>query len=421
VEPPAAVAATAGAASRPPARAPAVAIPAGVKPQAAARQISPPLFYALTVASIGGPLALIALEIPPALSGAGSSAGLVTLVGTLAFIFPLVVWLRYSVRIASSGGLYAFVEAAVGRPIARIQAGFWIISYFLYLVYTVPFIVYDLLPAVFPGIGHIALPLDVALALVIAAIMLSPLLVTVGVLTAIAIAQVLIAIVLVIATFSVLGVPPSSFTGQGNFGAIALAAGRTAPLYICASLPLYLAAEVRDQGRTVQRALSWAFAGVGALAVVAVFPLAHVQQSIADATIPGVALIQTSGLRALAPVVGIGVVLSVAGLIFAEFLALTRLLGTIVHRPQTWVTVGTVAAFMLATLVSLVNPARAYDLLLKPSLIALWVSQLLVVTAYPWFVAKQRVVRLGDIGLAAAASLLMLFALYSTLTSGSGT
>ena len=341
-----------------------------------------------------------------------------TLVGTLAFIFPLLIWLRYSERIASSGGLYAFVESAVGRPIARVQAAFWIISYFLYLVYTVPFIVYDLLPTVFPHVNQVALFLDLGLALLIAGIMLSPLIVVVGVLAAIAIVQVLVALIVVGATFTTLGAPVDSFTGHGNYGGIAVAAGRTSALYICASLPLFLAGEVRDSGRTVQRALRWAFPAVGALAIIAAFPLAGVRQSIIDANIPGVALTQGSSLRALAPAVGLGVALSVAGLIFAEFLALTRLMWTIVNRPRTLVSGGIIAAFVLATIVSLVNPAKAYDLLLKPSLIALWISQLLVVGVYPWFVAKQRVLRAGDIGLAGAASLLMLFALYWAVTSG---
>lgn len=402
------------------ARAAAAAL-AGAKPHPAARPISPPLFYALTVASIGGPLALVALELPPALSGAGSSAGLVTLVGTLAFFFPLLIWLRYSERIASSGGLYAFVEAAVGRPVALIQAGFWIISYFLYLIYTVPFIVYDLLPTVFPHIDQVAFAVDLALAVVIAVIMLSPLITVLGVLVAIALTQLLIALILTAATFSTLGLPVTSFTGNGNYGAIALAAGRISPLYICASLPLFLAGEVRDGGRTVQRALQWSFPAVGALAVLTVFPLARVRQSIIDAAIPGAALTQSSGLRSLAPVVGLGVAVSVAGLIFAEFLALTRLVWTIVDRPRRLLIPAVVGAFVLGTLVSLVNPARAYELLLKPSLIALWISQLLVVAVYPWFVARHRVVRAGDVGLAGAASLLMVFALYSAITSGSGT
>jgi hypothetical protein len=128
----------------------------------------------LTIASIGGPLALAALYFPSTLDGAASSAGLVTLMGSLVFLFPLLIWLRYSERIASNGGLYAFVEAAAGAPVARVQAIFWIISYFLYLVYTVPFIVYDLLPVVVPQVSRYQLLLDAGLAVTVAGVMLSP-------------------------------------------------------------------------------------------------------------------------------------------------------------------------------------------------------------------------------------------------------
>src|SRR5207245_11265941 len=91
-----------------------------------------------------------ALDTPAALDEGASSACLTVVMATLLFVFPLAIWYRYSERIASSGGLYAFVEAATGPTVARVQAGFWIISYFLYLVYTVPYIFYDLLPVIFP-------------------------------------------------------------------------------------------------------------------------------------------------------------------------------------------------------------------------------------------------------------------------------
>src|SRR5262249_58071867 len=53
---------------------------------------------------------------------------------------------------ASAGGLAAFVEAAAGRGAARVQGLIWTVSYSLYLAYTVAYIVYDLLPVVFPGV-----------------------------------------------------------------------------------------------------------------------------------------------------------------------------------------------------------------------------------------------------------------------------
>ena len=369
-------------------------------------------------------MALVALQLPPELNGARSSAGLVTLMGTLAFLFPVAIWYRYSQRLASSGGLFSFVEAAVGRRLALVQAAFWIVSYFLYLVYTVPYIVYDLLPAVFPQVNQYRLALDAATAALIAIVMLSPLIASLAVVAAIATVQVLIAVLLLVVTFSSLGAPAASFIGHGNLASILTAAGKTSSLYICASLPLFLAGEVRGGSRTVQRALAWTFPAVGALAVIAVFPLANATQAVVGADIPGVALARAANVPGLTALVGVGVALSVGGLIFAEFLALTRLVANIVTRPTRFVGIVSVVAFLAATAISLIDPSRAYTVLLKPSLIALWISQLLVVAVYPWFAAKgwgqssHGSLRLGDIGLAVAASLLMLFALYQSVTSG---
>jgi amino acid transporter len=112
--------------------------------------ISLVLFIGLTIAATGGPLALAALYEVNVLGDAYRSAGLVGLLGPMLFVPALVVWLRYSEEITQAGGLYSFVEAAAGRRVAQVQAGLWILSYGLYLVYTVAYLAYDLLPAMFP-------------------------------------------------------------------------------------------------------------------------------------------------------------------------------------------------------------------------------------------------------------------------------
>jgi hypothetical protein len=83
--------------------------------------------------------------------------------------------------------------------------------------------------------------------------------------------------------------------------------------------------------------------------------------------------------------------------------------------------VATLCAFLLGSLLSLFNPERAYDLLLRPSLIALWISQLLVVAVYPVFERRRGRLTIGTIGLASGASALMLFALFSAVTTSSST
>src|SRR5919198_514497 len=87
---------------------------------------------------------------------------------------PLAVWLAYSERVVSAGGLAAFVEAAAGRTAARAQALVWTVSYFLYLPYTITYVVYDVLPGVFPGLGAYRSSLELALPAAIFALVLAP-------------------------------------------------------------------------------------------------------------------------------------------------------------------------------------------------------------------------------------------------------
>jgi hypothetical protein len=80
--------------------------------------------------------ALAAQNAPSIAAGASASAGLAMLAAAIVFTVPLAIWLRYSHHISSSGGLYAFVEAAAGRRVALVQAAIWTFSYVLYLIYT---------------------------------------------------------------------------------------------------------------------------------------------------------------------------------------------------------------------------------------------------------------------------------------------
>jgi len=91
-------------------------------------RFGPLAFLGVCVASFGGPLALAALAAPALLSDTAGSAGLVMVAAAIIFGFPLIIWLRYSRHIATSGGLYSFVLSAAGRPTALLQAGLWIAS-----------------------------------------------------------------------------------------------------------------------------------------------------------------------------------------------------------------------------------------------------------------------------------------------------
>ena len=108
-------------------------------------------FAGVAVVSLGGPLALAALNMPAIVAGASSSAGLAMVAAAVAFGAPLWIWLSYAREVSGPGGSDSFTEAAAGRRVAQVQAGLWIISYLLYVLYTTSQIVYDILPAVLPG------------------------------------------------------------------------------------------------------------------------------------------------------------------------------------------------------------------------------------------------------------------------------
>jgi hypothetical protein len=187
------------------------------------RPVSGWAFTGLAVVSFGGPLALAALIAPAVVAGASASAGLAMIAAVALFAFPLLIWLRYARRVNGPGGLYAYVEAAAGRRIALVQAGLWIFSYLVYLVYTTTQIVYDTLPAVLPGERRYQPVLEIAIPVALAGVMIT---------------------------------------------------GRRAALLVAGSLPLFLGGELARPSRTIRRGLTAAWLATAAVVVLAVAPLA---------------------------------------------------------------------------------------------------------------------------------------------------
>jgi hypothetical protein len=79
------------------------------------------------------------------------------------------------------------------------------------------------------------------------------------------------------------------------------------------------------------------------------------------------------------------------------------------------------AFFVTASALALINPDAFYNDLIKPSLIALWVSQLFVFVVYPRFAVRHRQPRGSAVALALVASGLMAYGLYSAVTLVSAT
>ena len=116
--------------------------------------------------------------------------------------------------------------------------------------------------------------------------------------------------------------------------------------------------------------------------------------------------------RPLEVAVALGIAVGTLALIVAEYLALGRLLHWLHGPPLRRVLVWIAVPFLAADVLSLVNPQEFYDKLLKPSLGALFISQLIVFLVFPLF---QRGLRW--LPLVAVASGLAVWGFY-TLVAG---
>ena len=353
-----------------------------------ARPVSEWGFTAVAVTSFGGPLALAALYAPGIVAGASASAGLAMVAAVVVFTFPLAIWLSYSRNVSGSGGLYCFVEAAAGRRVAMVQAVLWIVSYLLYLLYTTAQIVYDTLPAVLPGVQRYRPALEIAIPLALAGVMIAGRRITLLVTGVIAAGQVVIAAALGGVTIANLDTPVSTFGAGAPAGALATATGQTALLYICGSLPLFLGGELARPARTVRRGLTGAYLVTAAVVIAAVAPLAAAP-SIAGAPIPGMALAEAFAGHGFAVAVGVGVAVSIAGVMLVEYLSLSRLVTAVTSWRLRPVIVAIGVAMVVIAPVTLINPDTVYSDLLTPSLVALWLSQLIVFAVYPRYAARQ--------------------------------
>jgi amino acid transporter len=371
-------------------------------------------FLGVAIASFGGPLALAAMGAPATVADAGDSAGLATLAAFAVFTIPLAIWLRYARHVASSGGLYAFVEAAAGRRVALAQAAIWTFSYLLYIVYTTVQIVYDVLPAVVPGERRYQTLLALAIPVAIAAVMLAGRAAALLVLGLIAAGQLALAGILDGVTLAHVPTPASSFGAGAPAGSLAKASAQTSLLYICGSLPLFLGGELAAPARTIRRGLTAAFLATGTVIVLAVAPLASAP-GLLRTQIPGVSVAQQFSGAGLAEAIGIGIGVSTAGVILCEYLALMRLAHAIGHwrmRPIAGV-IG--AILVLSAPFTLIDPEGFYTTLLTPSLIALWLSQIIVFAVYPLFAARHRQRAWPAWTLALGASALAIYGLWTTL------
>lgn len=351
----------------------------------AERSIGTWAFVGVALTAFGGPLALAALYAPNIAADSFTSGGFELIAAAVVFLIPLGIWMRYARQINSSGGLFAFVEAAVGRRVALVQAAIWILSYLLYVLYTTAQVVFDTLPAIIPGERPYRPLLEFLIPIALAGIMLAGRRVTLIVTAIIGFGQLVLAAALGGETLAHLGAPLSALGISAPTGTLASAAAGTTLLYICGSLPLFLGGETPV--KTVRRGILGAYLATIAVVIVAVFPLAN-NRALAHADIPGFSAMQQFAGTDAARVIGIGVVVSIFGVMLVEYLALTRLIPAVTSLRRRTVTIVIGIIIVAAAPISLINPDVFYDSLLKVSLVALWLSQFMVFAVYPFFIRK---------------------------------
>jgi hypothetical protein len=121
----------------------------------------------------------------------------------------------------------------------------------------------------------------------------------------------------------------------------------------------------------------------------------------------------------LAKAIGIGVAVSTLGVMFCEYLALTRILHAITRRRTRTIAAAIGAVVVLAAPFTLIDPEGFYSTLLEPSLVALWLSQLIVFLVYPNFARKRGQRSLPAWGLSLGASAFALYGLWTVFQSAS--
>lgn len=333
---------------------------------------------------------------------------LATLVGGLALAAPLFIWCRYAGSVASAGGLSAFAAAAGGPRLGRLQAALWTVSYLLYLPYTITYIVYYLLPALLPVPPSALAALEVALPV---ALSLAILRAERGVLQGLAVSAALqVAAVLALAALGLARAgwpapPPVALTAQLAGGA------QVSFFFICLSLVVYLGGEVSPH------AMPRILAGAAALVLALTLLVSPVVARAPATGLPGVSLVRALGLPAAAATgLGLLTLVSIGGLIAAEFIALVRLAGHTLGLARPRAAALIAGLFVVGDAVSLLGPQAFYRLTLAPSLVALYAAQLPVFAAYPFFVRTRRRVRITDFLIAAAACLWALYGLYGAVS-----
>jgi amino acid transporter len=370
------------------------------------------------VACVGGPLALVALYGPDAVGGpAIGSAGLVSLIGAIGFLPVLYVWWRYSQRIASGGGLYEFVRQSAGPGPARLHGVIWTVSYFLYLPFTITGLVIDVLPAAYPAVAdhRTAIQLGAAAAIIAVVVLADRL--AIGLLALLAVVQVAVLAAYAGVLLHGAGFQSSTFAANSSGSQLPRGAANISLLFLCVSLPLYLGGETAGGARTIRRSVVGATALTAGLLVVGMAGYAALGgTAVAGLDAPGYTLARIYRGEDFARLVLVVAAASVAALIVAEYVALTRLLHAMTGIAVRRLAAAIGALFLIAQAISLIGPDTIYDHALTVSLAALYLSQIIVFAVYPRWRRRTAALGIIDVAAAVAGTALMVFGLYVVIS-----
>lgn len=371
--------------------------------------------------SAGGPLAIAAVyllavaHVPPPLLVP------TTFLGLAIFLAPLAIWRHYSQAVASDGGLYAFVRQAAGERLARWQGWIWTVAYLLYLPYTITYIVFYLLPHLLPLAPPGPALLEVLLPVVISLLMAYGGRAPITLLVISAAVQLLTVAGLGALTLHgsrpshpLVALPPAhAWTG------VLGGAAQVASLLVCMSLVLFLGSRDAGGRSRMRWSLSVGFAILCTSTLFsALFLSVGATPAVAQSDIPGAVLGRLYGSPAVDLAVGLLTLVSIAGLIVAEFIGLSRL-WQVMFRLRERTSVAIIAgSFVVGDVVSLLGPRRFYALTLTPSLVALYLSQLIVFGAYPFFARRNGRLSLRAVSLAAVACIWALYGVYGAVAGG---
>jgi hypothetical protein len=136
---------------------------------------------------------------------------------------------------------------------------------------------------------------------------------------------------------------------------------------------------------------------------------------LAHTDVPGVELAAQFSGTVLARAIGIGVAVSIAGVILCEYLALTRLAAAVGGWATRRVSIVVGMIVVAAAPITLIDPDGIYDALARVSVAALWISQLIVFAVFPRFAARRGLRRGPAWALTAVAGALALYGLYTAV------